>query len=57
MQNNTPHLYGKIAKVSDVENFRTNKNFKKNFFDVDKYLMRTLMNNTVGATRKENMST
>lgn len=57
MENNTPHLYKKVCKVSDLYQFRTNKNFKKNFFDVDKYLMRTVMNYAVGASRKDKLPT
>lgn len=55
MANNTPVLYKKVCKVSDLHKFVVNKSFKKDFMHVDKYLMRTLMNYGVSSDRKENI--
>lgn len=55
LYSNMPKLYSQIAKVSDIHKFATNKNYKKDFLNVDKYLMRTLMISSLQSHRKENL--
>lgn len=55
MYSNTPKLYSQVSKISDLHKFVTNKNFKKDFFNVDKYLMRTVMIAKSQSFRKENL--
>jgi hypothetical protein len=52
--NNTPNLYKQICKVSSLGQFTTNPNYKKNFNNLDKYMMRTVMTaKTVAHRMKE----